>query len=195
MKSVLCLLFVLCSFSVAASAPAPQSQTWKLRPGDTLETISTTLEIPIEEIRKYNAGVVATHLQVGHRLKLPLRSYPETRALEQEVARKSAQIRTLEIKASGLEKKIASAESQLRWHPVWFWGFWIGFSIIAFIVFGAYWIFRQTHPRVFDKPHERSISDLRVSQLRVRSFLDEEEGRDGRGGHWQPSLRRFPHTR
>jgi hypothetical protein len=66
-------------------------------------------------------------------------------------------------------------ESRLRWHPVWFWGFWLCFAIIGFIVSAFYWIFRQTHPQVFEQPHERSISDLRRSQLRVRSTFPHDE--------------------
>jgi hypothetical protein len=116
----------------------------------------------------------------------------ESKTLEDELGKKDARISMLERKGSDLEKKIAIAESQLAWQPIWFWGFWIYFGIIAFIVSGAYWIFRQTHPRVFEQPHDRSIRDLRESQVRARStFPSEEEGAGSRSGLWQPSLKRF----
>ena len=174
--------------------PAPaESQSWKVRPGDTLEIIATTLEIPKEEINKHNPGVSESNLQIGQKLKLPLRSYVESKALEEELGKKDARIGELEKLSSDLEKKIASTESQLVWHPIWFWGFWIFFGIIAFIVSGAYWIFRQTHPRVFEQPHDRSIRDLRESQIRVRSsFPHDEESASNRGGQWHPSLKRLP---
>ncbi len=135
---------------------AAESQTWKVRPGDNLEIIGTTLEIPKEEIKKHNPGVSENNLQIGQKLKLPLRSYAESKTLEEELGKKDVRIGKLERKSSDLEKKIASAESQLSWHSIWLWGFWISFSIVAFIASGAYWIFRQTHPRVFEQPHDRS---------------------------------------
>ena len=191
------LLFILCSLFVASAMPAAaESQTWKLRSGDNLDIIATTLEIPREEIRKHNLGVLEGNLQIGQKLKLPLRSYLESRTLEEELARKDQLIGELQRKTSELEEKIASAESQLRWHPIWLWGFWICFGVIAFIVSGAYWIFRKTHPRVFEQPHDRSIRDLRDSQIRVRSsFPQQEESASSGGGPWQPSLKRFPHPR
>src|SRR6266850_3359 len=186
-------LFFLYSLFVASPLPAAaESQTWKVRPGDNLDIIATTLEIPKEEIKNHNPGVLESNLQIGQKLKLPLRSYVESKTLEEELSKKDERIGKLESKNSDLGKKIASAESQLRWHPIWFWGFWIYFGIIAFIVSGAYWIFRQTHPRVFEQPHDRSIRDLRESQIRARStFPSEEEGAGGRSGLWQPSLKRF----
>ena len=196
MKRVLFLLFVLYSPIVASPAPAAaESQTWKLRPGDTLDIIATTLEIPTEEIKKHNPGVLDTNLQIGQRLKLPLHSHLEIKALEEELARRADQIGKLEGTTGELGKKISSAESRLYWHPIWLWGFWIFFSVIAFILSGAYWIFRQTHPRVLEQPHERSISDLRQSQLRVRStFPNDENGASSRADRWQPSLKHFPHA-
>jgi LysM repeat protein len=190
----LCLLSILCSLFVASPMPAAaESQTWKVRPGDNLDIIATTLEIPKEEIKKHNPGILETNLQIGQKLKLPLRSYLESKTLEEELNKKDARIGDLERKSSNLEKQIASAESQLRWHPIWLWGFWICFGIIAFIVCGAYWIFRQTHPRVFEQPHQRSLRDLRESQIRLRSsFSHEQEGASSRGGQWQPSLKRSP---
>ena len=190
----LCLLFILYSLFVASPMPAAaESQTWKVRPGDNLDIIATTLEIPKEEIKKHNPGVLESNLQIGQKLKLPLRSYVESKTLGEELGKKDARIGKLESKSSDLEKKIASAESQLAWHPIWLWGFWISFGIIAFIVSGAYWIFRQTHPRVFEQPHDRSIEDLRESQIRVRSsFPHDEEGASSRGGQWQPSLKPLP---
>jgi LysM repeat protein len=193
----LCLLFILCSLFVASPMPAAaESQTWKVRPGDNLDIIATTLEIPKEEIKKHNPGILETNLQIGQKLKLPLRSYLESKTLEEELNKKDARIGDLERKSSNLEKQIASAESQLRWHPIWLWGFWICVGIIAFIVCGAYWIFHQTHPRVFERPLQRSLRDLRESQIRLRSsFSHEQEGASSRGGQWQPSLKRSPPTR
>jgi hypothetical protein len=203
MKKFLFLLFILYSLFVASPMPAAaESQTWKLRPGDNLDIIATTLEIPIEEIRKHNSGVLESNLQIGQKLKLPLGSYLESKALEEALGKKDEQIAELERKTSDLEKQItsvesqiASAESQLRWHPIWLWGFWICFGVIALIVSGAYWIFRQTHPRVFEQPHDRSIRDLRESQIRVRSsFAHDAEGASSRGGQRQPSQKRLPDT-
>jgi LysM repeat protein len=187
------LFFILYSLFVASPMPAAaESQTWMVRPGDTLETVATTLDIPKEEIKKQNPGVSESNLQIGQKLKLPLRSYGEIKTLEETLGKKDERIGTLESKSSDLEKKMASAESQLRWYPIWLWGFWICYGIIAFIVSGAYWIFRQTHPRVFEQPHNRSIRDLRESQIRVRpSFPYEEEGASSRERQWQPSLKRL----
>jgi len=194
MERIFFLLFILYSLVVAShTLAAAGSQTWKIRPGDNLEIIATTLEIPKEEIKNHNPGVLESNLQIGQKLKLPLRSYVESKTLEEELGKKDARIGKLEKTSSDLEKRIASAESQLAWHPIWLWGFWISFGIIAFIVSGAYWIFRQTHPRVFEQPHDRSIRDLRKSQIRVRSsFPQDEEGASSRGGRWQPSLKRLP---
>jgi len=195
MERTLFLSFILYSLIVAfPMRAAAESQTWKVRPGDNLDIIATTLEISREEIKEHNPGVLENNLQIGQKLKLPLRSYLESKTLEEELGKKDERIGKLESKSSDLEKKIASAESQLRWHPVWLWGFWIGFGIIAFIISGAYWIFRQTHPRVFEQPHDRSIRDLRESQLRARSSFPYEEGASTRGGQWQLSLKRFPHA-
>ena len=148
---------------------AAERQAWMVRPGDNLDIIATTLEIPKEEIKKHNPGVLESNLQIGQKLKLPLRSYAESKTLEEELGKKDERIARLERKTGDSEKKLASAETQLRWYPIWLWGFWISFGIIAFIVSGAYWIFRQTHPRVFEQPHDRSIRDLRESQMRLRS--------------------------
>jgi len=196
MERILFLLFILYSLFVLSPMPAAaESQTWKVRPGDNLDIIATTLEIPKEEIKNHNPGVLESNLQIGQKLKLPFRSYVESKTLEEELGKKDARIGKLEKTSSDLEKKIASAESQLVWQAIWLWGFWISFGIIAFIVSGAYWIFRQTHPRVFEQPHDRSIGDLRESEIRVRSsFPRDEEGANSRGGQWQPSLKRFPHT-
>jgi LysM repeat protein len=194
MERILFLLFILSSLFVASAMPAAaESQTWKLRPGDNLDVIATTLEIPNEEIKKHNPGVLETNLQIGQKLKLPLRSYVESKALEEELGKKDSRIGELERTSTDLANKIASAESQLAWYPILLWGFWISFGIIAFIFSGAYWIFRQTHPRVFEQPHDRTITDLRESQIRARSsFADDEEDARSRGGLWQPSLKRLP---
>ena len=194
MERIFFLLFILYSLFVASPmSAAAESQPWKVRPGDNLDISETTLEIPKEEIKKHNPGILETNLQIGQKLKLPLRSYVESKPLEEELGKKDARIGKLERKSSDLEKKIAIAESQLAWYPIWLWGFWISFGILAFIVSGVYWIFRQTHPRVFEQPHDRSIRDLRESQIRARSsFPHEEEGASSRGRQWQPSLKRVP---
>jgi len=195
LKRTLFHFFILYSLFVASPLPAAaESQTWKVRPGDNLDIIATTLEIPSEEIKKHNPGVLESNLQINQKLKLPLRSYLESKTLEEELGKKDDRIGELERKSGDLEKKMVSAESQLRWHPIWLWGFWICFGIIAFIASGVYWIFRQTHPRVFEQPHDRSIKDLRESQMRARStFPHDEEGASNRGGRWQPSLKRLAH--
>src|SRR6266496_5961517 len=191
MERILFLLFILYSLFVASPlSAAGDSQTWNVRSGDNLDIIATTLEIPKEEIKKHNPGALESNLQIGQKLKLPLRSYVESKTLEEELGKKDERIGKLERKSSDLEKKIASAESQLAWHPVWLWGFWISFAIIVLIVSGAYWIFRQTHPRVFEQPHDRSIRDLKESQMRVRSFPHEEEGASSHGVQWHPPLKR-----
>lgn len=194
MKGPLFLIFILFFVFVAFPMPAAaESQIWKVQAGDNLDVIATTLEIPIEEIKKNNPGVSENNLQIGQKLKLPLRSYLESKTLEEDLSKKDGRIEQLQSRNSDLEKNLASAESQLYWHPLWLWGFWICFSIIAFIVAGAYWVFRQTHPRVFEQPHDRSIGDLRKSQIRVR-FPYDEQGAGARGGEWQLPLR-FPHAR
>jgi LysM repeat protein len=193
MDRILFRLFILSFLFVASPMlAAAGSQTWKVRAGDNLDIIAMTLEIPKEEIKNHNPGVLENNLQIGQKLKLPLRSYVESKTLEEELGKRDARIGKLENKSSDLEKQIASAESRLAWHPIWLWGFWICFGIVAFIASGAYWIFRQTHPRVFEQPHDRSIRDLRESQTRVRSsFPHDEEGASSRGGQWQPSLKRL----
>jgi LysM domain len=176
MDKILFVVCILCSLLVVSNRAADAgSQTWNVRAGDNLEIIATTLEIPQGEIKKLNPGVLESNLQVGQKLKLPLRSYGENKTLEEELSQRTARLEKVERKNSDLEKKLAGAKSQLRWHPIWLWGFWTCFGIIAFIVCGAYWIFRQTHPRVFDQPHDRSIKDLRQSQIRVRSSFPQEE--------------------
>src|SRR5262245_53231937 len=197
MKRTMLHLFILSSLLVASPLhAAAESQTWTVRSGDNFEIVATTLQIPIEEIKKNNPGVLENNLQIDQKLKLPLRSYRESKALEQELAEKNERIGNLERKSADLDRQMVSAESELRWQPLWFWGFWICFAIIACIAAGAYWIFRQTHPQVFDKPHDRSIRDLRESQIRMRSaFPLEEEGAGSRGGRWRPPLKRIPHAR
>jgi hypothetical protein len=182
MERILFFLFILYSLFIAPPMPAAaENQTWEVRSGDNLDIIATTLKIPREEIKKHNPWVLESNLQIGQNLKLPLRSYVESKTLEEELGKKDVRIGQLERKSSDLEKKIASAESELAWHPILLWGFWISFSIIAFIVSGAYWIFRQTHPQVFEEPHDRSIRDLRESQIQMRlSFPHDEEDASGR---------------
>ena len=197
MERILFLLLVLCSLLVASpTLAAAESQTWKVRPGDNFEIIAMTLDIPKEQIKSLNPGVSESNLQIGQKVKLPLRSYVEGKTLEEELGKKDERIRTLEKTSSDLENKSARAESQLAWHPILLWAFWICFGIIAFIAAGAYWIFRQTHPRVFDRPYERSIRDLQESQTRVRSsFAQDELDASSRARHWQLSLKRLPHGR
>jgi len=192
MERVIFLLFILQSLFVAAPMlAAAEIQAWKVRPGDNLDIIAATLEIPKEEIKKHNPDVSETNLQVGRKLKLPLSSYGESKTLEEQLGKKDKRIEALEKKTSDLEKQVASAESQLRWQPIWFWGFWLCFGIIAFIASGAYWIFRQTHPQVIEQSHERSIRDLRESQVRVRSSFPYEEDASNRRREWQPSGKRL----
>ena len=184
------LSFILYSLFVASSLSAAESQSWTLRPGDSLETIAAALEIPQEEIRKHNPGIQDSNLQIGRKLILPLQSYGASKALQDDRARKGERITMLEKANGDLERQLASAESQLHWQPLWFWGFWISFGIVAFVVGGAFWIFRQTHPKVFEEPHNRTLGDLRESQLRLRSFPREEENRAGYGMAWQSPLKR-----
>ena len=184
------LSFILYSLFVASSLSAAESQSWTLRPGDSLETIAATLEIPAEEIRKHNPGIRDSNLQIGQKLTLPLQSYEGSKALQDDRARKGERIAMLEKTNSDLETQLASAASQLRWQPLWFWGFWICFGIVAFVAGGAFWIFRQTHPKVFEEPHDRSLGDLRESQMRLRSFPREDEDAAGYGLEWQPPLKR-----
>jgi len=191
-ERIIFLLLILQSLFVAAPMlAAAESQAWKVRPGDNLDIIAATLEIPKEEIKKHNPEVSETNLQVGRKLKLPLGSYGESKTLEEQLGKKDKQIEALEKKTSDLEKQVASAESQLRWQPIWYWGFWLCFGIIAFIASGAYWIFRQTHPQVIEQSHERSIRDLRESQVRVRSSFPYEEDASNRRREWQPSGKRL----
>ncbi len=194
MQSILFPLFIFCSFFVALSVPAAaENQTWKVRPGDSLDVISATLEIPKEEIKKHNPGLLEGNLQIDQRLKLPLRSYVESKTFEEELGKRDARIENLERKKSDLETTIAKASSQLVWYPIWLWGFWICFGVISFIVSGAYWIFRQTHPRVFKEPRERSIGDLRESQIRARpSFAYDGDDVNSRRGQWKRSLKHVP---
>ena len=190
MKRSLFVLFIFPSlFVLLPSLALAGSQTWKVQPGDHLDVVSTTLDIPKEEIRKHNPGVLENNLQIGQQLKLPLRSFAESKALEERLTIQDARIRELEKGTVDLERQIATAQSRLVWHPIWLWGFWISFGVIALIASGAYWLFRQTHPQVFEEPHERSVRDLRQSQVRVRSFPYDEEDASSRGGHWQPPLR------
>ena len=186
--SVLSLLFI-----AGPAIAAGGNQTWKVRPGDNFESITMALEIPREEIKRQNPGVSESNLQIGQKLKLPLHSYAESKVLQEELDKRAARIGRLERASSELENRVASAEAQLLWHPVWLWGFWICFGIIAFIICGAYWIFRATHPRVFEQPHERSIRDLQQSQTRVRSTFPQQDEPAG-SSRWQPSLKRLTHT-
>jgi LysM repeat protein len=185
------LSFLFCALPKLAAA---ESQFWKVRPGDNFEIIAMTLEIPKEEIKTLNPGVLDSNVQIGQKLKLPLRAYEESKKLEAELGVSAARIGKLEKDSADLQIKIASAESRLLWQPIWFWGFWMFCAILAFIVVGAYWLFRQTHPQVFEQPHERSLRDLQESQTRVRSTLPRDEEAASDRIRWQPSLKRVPHT-
>jgi len=191
MKRISLLVALICCVLTARISAAAESP-WTVRAGDSLDIIASTLEIPKEEIKKQNPGIVESNLQIGQKLKLPLSTYRETRALEQELVKRDQRIRELESKSSDMEKSVGNAESQLRWYPIWLWGFWICFGMLAFIFGGAYWIFRQTHPRVFE-PHDRSLRDLRESQTRLRTGFAQEDGAfgGGQGVRWQPSLNRL----
>ena len=197
MKRASFLVVILNALVLALSVrAAAESQIWKLRAGDNLDVIAATLEIPSEEIRKHNPGIVETNLKIGQKLKLPLRSHGESRMLELELGKKAERIGHLERQNSELDSQIANAASQLRWQPVWLWGFWILFGILAFIAAGACWLFRQTHPKVFEEAHrERTITDLRNSQIRVRSFPYDEQGARSDARQWHPPLSRLPHAR
>jgi LysM repeat protein len=192
MKRISLLVALICSVLIAHVSAAAESHTWTVRAGDSLDVVASTLEIPKEEIRNQNPGILESNLQIGQKLKLPLSTYRETKALEQELVKRDQRIRELESKSSDLEKSVANAESQLRWQPIWLWGFWICFGMLAFIFGGAYWIFRQTHPRVFE-PHDRSLRDLRESQTRLRTGFAQEDEAFGssQGVQWQPSLNRL----
>lgn len=183
------LFFIFNSLFVASSLSAAESQSWTLRAGDSLETIAATLEIPQEEIRKHNPGTRDSNLQIGQKLILPLQSYEASKALQDDRARKGEHIAMLEKTNSDLETQLTNAASQLRWQPLWFWGFWICFSIVGLVAGGAFWIFRQTHPKVFEEPHDRSLGDLRDSQMRLRSFPRENENASGYGVEWHPPLK------
>ena len=184
--SILFLLFQLCQRLLRV-------KHGRYDPATILTSLRRLSKFPKKKLKNTIPGL-ESNLQIGQKLKLPLRSYLESKPLEEELGKKDERIGKLESKSSDLENKIASAESQLRWHPIWLWGFWISFGIIAFIVSGAYWIFRQTHPQVFEQPHDRSIRDLRESQIRARSssFPHDEEGASSRGGKWQLSLKPLP---
>src|SRR5207244_13387298 len=115
MKWPLFLTFILYSLFVASPMlAAAESQTWKVRAGDNLDVIATTLEIPKEEIKKHNPGVLENNLQIGQKLKLPLPSYMESKTMEREVSEKDKRIAKQESKSSDLERKIASEEAQVR---------------------------------------------------------------------------------
>ena len=197
MKRLPFLVLLPCALlTVSLQSAAADSQTWRLRPGDNIDTIATTLEIPGEAIRRQNTGIVETNLQIGQRLKLPLRSFAESKALEEELISNRTRMAALERQNALLESGIAQLTSQLEWQPVWLWGFWIFFGMLAAIAAGAYYLFRETHPRVFEEPHhERSIRDLKESQIRVRSFPYDQQGGKDHGEEWHMPMKRLPHAR
>jgi hypothetical protein len=152
--------------------------------------VASTLEIPKQEIKKQNSGISESNLQIGQKIKLPLRAYAESKAIDAELGRREQRIRELEGKNSDLANSATEAESQLRWYPIWLWGFWICFGVLAFIFGGAYWIFRQTHPRVFE-PHDRSLKDLKESQIRLRTGFAQEYDTGNGHDQWRPSFDRL----
>jgi LysM repeat protein len=104
MERILFLLFILYSLFVLSPMPAAaESQTWKVRPGDNLDIIATTLEIPKEEIKNHNPGVLESNLQIGQKLKLPFRSYVESKTLEEVLGKNDARIGKLVKTSSDLE--------------------------------------------------------------------------------------------
>jgi len=190
MKRISLLVALICCVLTARISAADESHTWTVRAGDSFDMIASTLEIPKEEIKKQNPGILESNLQIGQKIKLPLRAYRETKALEQELIKRGQRIQELESKSSDLEKSVANAEAQLSWQPIWLWGFWICFGLLAFIFGGAYWIFRQTHPRVLE-PHERSLRDLKESQTRLRTGFAQEDDIGSHRRQWHPSFNRL----
>ena len=190
MERIFLFVAVICSLLATAISGSAESQTWTVRTGDNLDMIASTLEIPKQEIKKQNPGTSESNLQIGQKIKLPFRDYAESKAIDEELGRREQRIRELEGKNSDLENSVAEAESQLRWHPIWLWGFWVCFGALAFIFGGAYWIFRQTHPRVFE-PHDRSLTDLKESQLRLRTGFAQGYDIGNDHDHWRPSFDRL----
>jgi len=190
MKRISLLVALICCVLAVRISAAAESHTWTVRAGDSFDIVASTLEIPKEEIKKQNPGISESNLQIGQKLKMPLSTYRETKALEQELIKRDQRIRELESKSSDLEESVANAESQLSWQPIWLWGFWICFGMLAFIFGGAYWIFRQTHPRVLE-PHDRSLRDLKESQTRLRTGFAQEDDIGSHRGQWHPSFSRL----
>lgn len=190
MERIFLFVAVICSLLATAISASAESQTWTVRAGDNLDMIASTLEIPKQEIKKLNPGISESNLQISQKIELPFRDYAESKTIDEELGRREQRIRELEGKNSDLENSVIEAESQLRWHPIWLWGFWACFGALAFIFGGAYWIFRETHPRVFE-PHDRSLTDLRESQLRLRTGF--AQGYDTGNDHdqWRPSFDRL----
>jgi len=63
MERILFLFFTSYSLFVALPMPATaERQTWMVRPGDNLDVIATTLEIPKEEIKKQNPGFLSNRV-------------------------------------------------------------------------------------------------------------------------------------
>ena len=190
MERLFLLAAVICSLLATGVSAAAESQTWTVRAGDNLDMIASTLEISKQEIKKQNPGISESNLQIGQKIKLPLRAYGESKAMDEELGRREQRIRELEGKNSDLEDSVAEAESQLRWYPIWLWGFWVCFGVLAFIFGGAYWIFRQTHPRVFE-PHDRSLRDLKESQIRLRTGFAQEYDTGNDHHQWRPLFDRL----
>ena len=190
MERIFLFAAVICSLLATAISAAVENQTWTVRAGDNLDMIASTLEIPKQEIKKQNPGISENNLQIGQKIKLPLRAYAESKAIDEELGRREQRIRELEGKNSDLQNSVADAESQLRWHPIWLWGFWLCCAVLAFIFGGAYWIFRQTHPRVFE-PHDRSLRDLKESQIRLRTGFAQEYDTSNDHDQWRPSFDRL----
>ena len=93
MKRISLLVALICCVLTARVSAAAESHTWTVRAGDSLDIITSTLEIPKEEIKKQNPGIVEGNLQIGQKLKLPLRAYAETKALDEDLGRRDQRIK------------------------------------------------------------------------------------------------------
>src|ERR1051325_496848 len=87
-KRISLLVALICCVLAARISAAAESHTWTVRAGDSFDIIASTLEIPKEEIKKQNPGISESNLQIGQKIKLPLRAYRETKALEQELIKR-----------------------------------------------------------------------------------------------------------
>src|ERR1044072_1611622 len=91
---------VICSLLATGISAAAESQPWMVRAGVNLYMIASTLEFPKQEIKKQNPGISESNLQIGQKIKLPLRAYAESKAMDEEFGRREQRIRELEGKNS-----------------------------------------------------------------------------------------------